>query len=78
MEVVYAAQKRFRVDWPGGGRVEEHKSLYGNAARMVLSPRLKAFDITQEKDAVRDRYGRTAFACSGRKAVPAACQSQNS
>src|SRR5438128_2207146 len=28
---------------------------------MVMSPRLKAFDITQEKDAVRDRYGRTAF-----------------
>lgn len=45
----------------GGGRVEDHKSLYGNAARMVLSPRLKAFDITQEKDAVRDRYGRSPF-----------------
>lgn len=45
----------------GGHRVEEHQSLYANAAQMVLSPRLKAFDIGQEKDAVRDRYGRTPF-----------------
>ena len=29
----------------GKTRVEEHKALYGNAAQMVLSPRLKAFDI---------------------------------
>jgi uncharacterized protein (DUF1501 family) len=28
---------------------------------MVLSPRLKAFDVGQEKDAIRDRYGRTPF-----------------
>jgi uncharacterized protein (DUF1501 family) len=45
----------------GGPRVEAHQSLYGSAAQMVLSPRLKAFDVNQEKDAVRDRYGRTPF-----------------
>jgi Protein of unknown function (DUF1501) len=45
----------------GGVRVEDHRSLYGSASQMVLSPRLKAFDVSQEKDAVRDRYGRTAF-----------------
>src|SRR5206468_7970398 len=45
----------------GGSRVEDHRSLYGGASRMVLSPRLKAFDVSQEKDTVRDRYGRTAF-----------------
>jgi uncharacterized protein (DUF1501 family) len=28
---------------------------------MVLSPRLKAFGLNQEKDSVRDRYGRTGF-----------------
>jgi hypothetical protein len=44
-----------------GQRVEDHQALYGGAARMVLSPRLKAFDVAQEKDAVRDRYGRTPF-----------------
>ncbi len=42
-------------------RVEAHKALYQSASQMVLSPRLKAFDVSQEKDAVRDRYGRSAF-----------------
>jgi hypothetical protein len=45
----------------GGPRVEDHKALYGNASQMVLSPRLKAFDVSLEKDSVRDRYGRTPF-----------------
>jgi hypothetical protein len=46
-----------------GGKplVDDHKTLYGNAAQMVLSPRLKAFDLAQEKDSLRDRYGRTPF-----------------
>jgi hypothetical protein len=42
-------------------RVEEHKELYTSAAQMVRSPRIKAFDVTQEDDAVRERYGKTAF-----------------
>jgi hypothetical protein len=45
----------------GGPRIEDHKNLYASAAQMVLSPRLKAFDLNQEKAEVRDRYGRTAF-----------------
>jgi hypothetical protein len=45
----------------GAPRVEEHRAVYASAAQMVLSPRLKAFDVSQEKDAVRDRYGRTPF-----------------
>ncbi|HEV3083894.1 MAG TPA: DUF1501 domain-containing protein [Gemmataceae bacterium] len=45
----------------GGPRVTEHKSVYSNAAQMVRSPRLKAFDLNQEKDETRDRYGRTPF-----------------
>ncbi len=45
----------------GGARVKEHRSVYQGAARMVLSPRLKAFDLSQEQDATRDRYGRTSF-----------------
>jgi hypothetical protein len=28
---------------------------------MVRSPRLRAFDLSQEQDAVRDRYGRNSF-----------------
>ncbi len=45
----------------GAARVTDHRTLYANAAQMVLSPRLKAFDVADEKDAVRDRYGRSAF-----------------
>jgi hypothetical protein len=45
----------------GKTRVEEHQGVYGSASQMVLSPRLKAFDVSQEKAEVRDRYGRTPF-----------------
>jgi hypothetical protein len=45
----------------GKPRVEEHRALYSSAAQMALSPRLKAFDLNQEKEAIRDRYGRNAF-----------------
>jgi len=41
--------------------VNEHQSIYQNAANMITSPRLKAFDLSQEKDSVRDRYGRSPF-----------------
>ena len=49
------------ADSGGKTRVEEHQGLYGSASQMVLSPRLKAFDVGQEKAEVRDRYGRTPF-----------------
>lgn len=39
----------------------DHQALYGGAARMVKSPRLKAFDLDQESEAMRDRYGRNPF-----------------
>jgi hypothetical protein len=39
----------------------DHQALYGGAARLVKSPRLKAFDLTKESDKMRDRYGRTNF-----------------
>jgi uncharacterized protein (DUF1501 family) len=45
----------------GAARVAAHQTLYASASQMVLSPRLKAFDLRDEKDAVRDRYGRTPF-----------------
>jgi hypothetical protein len=42
-------------------QVENHQALYEGAAQLVRSPRLKAFDLSHEPDAVRDRYGRSAF-----------------
>src|SRR5262249_27668786 len=41
--------------------VETHRALYANASQMVLSPQIKAFDVSQEKDDIRDRYGRNPF-----------------
>jgi hypothetical protein len=45
----------------GKALVQDHKALYQTARRMVLSPRLKAFDLSQEKEAVRERYGKSTF-----------------
>jgi uncharacterized protein (DUF1501 family) len=45
----------------GAPRVQDHQALYNGAARMVLSPGLKSFDLKQEKDELRDRYGRNPF-----------------
>lgn len=46
-----------------GGRklVEDHKAVARNAAQMVRSPKVKAFDLSQEKDGVREKYGKTTF-----------------
>jgi hypothetical protein len=41
--------------------VEEHQKLYDRAARMVRSAELSAFDLSGEKDTLRDRYGRNPF-----------------
>jgi hypothetical protein len=45
----------------GADLVRDHQALVTGAAQLVTSPRLKAFDLAQEKDSVRDRYGRSAF-----------------
>jgi hypothetical protein len=41
--------------------VRDHEALYGQTAHMVLSPRVKAFDLAAEPEKVRDTYGRTSF-----------------
>jgi hypothetical protein len=45
----------------GQARVEDHRTLYSSAGQMVRSPRLRAFDLSQESQATRSRYGRSAF-----------------
>jgi uncharacterized protein (DUF1501 family) len=42
-------------------QVRDHQALYGQTANMVLSPRVKAFDLDAEPAAVRDTYGRSPF-----------------
>jgi uncharacterized protein (DUF1501 family) len=41
--------------------VREHQTLYDQTARMALTPRAAAFDLSCEPAAARDRYGRSAF-----------------
>jgi len=42
-------------------QVRDHQALYGQTAQMVLSPRVKAFDLDAEPEKVRMAYGRSAF-----------------
>jgi hypothetical protein len=44
-----------------GPMVRDHQTLYGQTARMVLSPRTQAFRLDGEPEKTRDFYGRSAF-----------------
>jgi len=46
-----------------GGKVvvENHKSIYGKASKLVLSPDVKAFDISSEPKKLKDKYGNNNF-----------------
>ncbi|MCE9530227.1 MAG: DUF1501 domain-containing protein [Planctomycetes bacterium] len=41
--------------------IAQHQKLYKQTSTMVLSPQMKTFDVSQEKDTVRDAYGRSDF-----------------
>jgi len=45
----------------GGEQVREHQTLYGQTAQMVLSPRVKGFQLDAEPEKVREAYGRSPF-----------------
>ncbi|HMP01485.1 MAG TPA: DUF1501 domain-containing protein [Gemmatales bacterium] len=45
----------------GEVRVNEQSALLKSAAQMVLSPRLKAFDLSEEPESIRTRYGQNNF-----------------
>lgn len=45
----------------GGDRVKDHHALYKQTMGMVLSPRMKAFNLEQEDGKLRDAYGRNPF-----------------
>jgi hypothetical protein len=41
--------------------VKDHQTLYQQTGQLVLSPRVKAFDLEREPEKIRDVYGRSAF-----------------
>jgi hypothetical protein len=45
----------------GADRVKDHNALYRQTAGMVLSPRMKAFALDDEPQALRSAYGETPF-----------------
>jgi hypothetical protein len=45
----------------GSDRVKDHRALYAQTARMVLSPQMKAFHLDDESPAIREAYGRNPF-----------------
>jgi hypothetical protein len=46
-----------------GGRVvvDNHRRLYGKASKLVLSPSVKAFDVSGESNSLKARYGDSNF-----------------
>ena len=54
LESDYAAQ--------APAEVADHQKLYSQAQRMVHSPKMAAFDLSSESQAVRDAYGTSPFA----------------
>jgi hypothetical protein len=45
----------------GAQEVADHKKVYERAARMILSPQMKAFDVDKEPASVRKLYGDSEF-----------------
>ena len=50
----------FLADRPGPSG-EGHRTAYRRANTLMRSSTVKAFDLTEEKDALRDKYGRNLF-----------------
>jgi hypothetical protein len=56
--------ERLETDHAAGGDAQEvadHQKLYKQAARMILSPQMKAFDLDEEPQAEREKYGSSQF-----------------
>lgn len=45
----------------GADLVADHQKLISKSSAMIQSPRMAAFDLSQENDKMRDAYGRTRF-----------------
>jgi hypothetical protein len=60
VELIDAFDKKFR-DRFKQRRVQTYTDFYTEATTLLSSGELKAFDLNEEKDADRDRYGRDPF-----------------
>jgi Protein of unknown function (DUF1501) len=53
-------EQKFQAD-TGDAKVDGRRALYGKAMTMMQAPRLAAFDVDSEPDAVKKDYGATDF-----------------
>ncbi len=60
IDILRLMEKEFSTSRPGVA-VESHKTAYDRAVRLMKTEAAKAFNIEEEKDAVRDAYGRNLF-----------------
>lgn len=60
MELINKFDSGFRKKFPQK-QVEAYNEYYTQATRLMESEDLKAFDLSKEKDDVRDKYGRDRF-----------------
>jgi Protein of unknown function (DUF1501) len=45
----------------GADRVRDHRALYRQTTKMILSPHMRAFHLDEEPDPLREAYGKTPF-----------------
>ncbi len=60
LDLLRQMQEEFAASRPGSVTAS-HQAAYDRATRLMQSDAGKAFELTEEKDAVRDGYGRTLF-----------------
>lgn len=60
IDLINQFDKKFRAKYPLRN-VKSYTDFYDEATTLLSSGELKAFDLSKEKDADRDRYGRDAF-----------------
>lgn len=60
MHVLEDLEQSFAAEH-GGGYAEKRRRSYRKADELMHTPELRAFDLKDEDDALRDRYGRTPF-----------------
>ena len=61
MGLLGALEKSGFAQSGGADRVRDHQAVYRQTAGMVLSPRMKAFDLEGEDPALREAYGQNPF-----------------
>ncbi len=60
LEMLKAVETNFGAV-EGADLVADHQKLIKKSSEMIQSPRMAAFDLSQESDKMRDAYGRTKF-----------------